>query len=97
VHLAAVSIELHVPESRSLKAKRAALKPIVEGVRRRYRVSAAEVDHHDMWQRAGIGVAAVAASEAHVRDILDEVERFVWSFPDVEVTRCERHWMEVET
>lgn len=97
MHAAAVSIEVHVPDSRSLKAKRSAVKPILEGLRHRFRVAAAEVEHHDTWQRAGLGVAAVAATEAHLCDILDEVERFVWSFPDVEVLRVDRHWLEVDT
>ena len=94
MHVAALSIDLHIPESRSLKAKRAVVKPIVEGVRRRFAVAVAEVDHQDQWQRAGIGVAVVGSSAHHVTDILDEVERFVWSRPDVQVLSMDRSWME---
>ena len=97
MHCAAVEIDLHIPEARSLKAKRAVVKPIVEGLRRRFRVAVAEVDHQDQWQRAGIGVAAVASSPAHVADILDEVERLVWSNPDVQVLSMERTWLDGET
>ena len=82
---AAVSFELHLPDCHSLKEKRAAVRPIVEGLHRRFRVAAAEVEHQDKWQRAGIAAAAVGGSEGHVCDILDGVERFVWSFPEVEV------------
>jgi uncharacterized protein YlxP (DUF503 family) len=96
VHCAAVEIDLHIPESRSLKAKRAAVKPIVEGLRRRFAVAAAEVDHHDQWQRAGVGVAAVASTASHVEDVLDEVERFVWSRPDIEVLSMQRSWLDAE-
>lgn len=97
MHAAAISIEVHVPDSHSLKAKRAAIKPILEGLRHKFHVSAAEVDHHDVWQRAGLGVAVVATSDAHLRDVLDEVERFVWSFPEIEVLSIERHWLEVDS
>ena len=72
------------------------VKPIVEGVRRRYGVAVAEVEHQDQWQRAGIGVAAVGSSPAHVADILDAVERFVWSRPDVQVLSIERTWLDGE-
>jgi uncharacterized protein YlxP (DUF503 family) len=92
-----LSIELHLPEVRSLKAKRATIKPIIEGARHRFRIAVAEVDHQDQWQRCSIGVAVVAASEAHVCDILDEVERFVWSFPDMEVIDMRRSWLEEDT
>jgi uncharacterized protein YlxP (DUF503 family) len=94
---AALSIELHLPDCHSLKDKRAAVKPIVEGARRRFAVAAAEVDHQDRWQRAGLGVAAVGSSETHVEAVLDNVERFVWSFPEVEVLGCARHWLEVDS
>jgi uncharacterized protein len=97
LHVAALAIDLHIPEARSLKAKRAVVKPIVEGLRRRFHVAVAEVDHQDQWQRAGVGVAAVASSPAHVADILDEVERWVWSNPDVQVLSMERTWLDGES
>ena len=61
-----MSFDLHVPESRSLKTKRAAIRPIVDGLRHRFHVSVAEVDHLDQWQRAAIGVAVVSGSVAQV-------------------------------
>ena len=80
--------------ARSLKAKRAVVKPIVEGLRARFAVAASEVDHQDLWQRATLGAAVVSGSAAHAEDVLDEVERFVWSRPDVEVLDVVRSWLE---
>jgi uncharacterized protein YlxP (DUF503 family) len=94
LHAATLAIELHVPQSRSLKAKRAVIKPIIEGLRHRFAVAAAEVDHQDQWQRAGVGVSAVGASAGHVGDVLDAAERFVWSHPEVEVLACDRFWLD---
>jgi uncharacterized protein len=91
---AALSAQLRLPAMHSLKEKRAVITPILEGARRRYRVAAAEVGHHDVWQRAELGFAAVGRTEGHVRDILDEVERFIWSFPEVEVLAMTRQWTE---
>jgi uncharacterized protein YlxP (DUF503 family) len=85
VHAAAVCFDLHVPESRSLKAKRAAVRPIVDGLRHRYRLSVAEVDHHDRWQRASIAVAVVAESGTQLHDVLTKVERYVTAAADVEL------------
>ena len=78
-------VELHIPASHSLKDKRAAIKPILEGARRRFQVAAAEVDYQDKWQRAALGFASVAAGPGHARQVLENVERFVWSFPEVDV------------
>ena len=67
------------------------------GLQRRYHVSAAEVGEQDTWQRAAIGVAAVAGSEGHVLEVLGEVERFVWSFPEVQVLAAHRSWLEEDS
>jgi hypothetical protein len=94
VFAAVAAFDLHLPDCHSLKDKRTAVRPIVEGLQRRYRVAAAEVEHQDKWQRAGIAAAAVAGTESHVCDILDRVERFVWSFPEIEVLAVTRHWLD---
>ena len=95
MHVGAMAFDLHLPEVHSLKEKRAVIRPILDGARNRYRVAAAEVGEHDKWQRARLGMAAVAATAGHVAEVLDEVERFVWSFPEVEVVDAERSWVEV--
>ena len=96
MHAVAVCFDLHIPQSRSLKAKRAAIRPIVDGVRHRFHVSVAEVDHHDQWQRAAIAVAVVAGDESHLRDVLSAIERFVVATPGVELIDVETSWLESE-
>jgi uncharacterized protein YlxP (DUF503 family) len=86
-------MELHLPSARSLKDKRATLRPILDGARRRYSVAAAEVGRQDAWHFATVGMAAVSGSASHAREILDSVERFVWSFPEIEVSSASRNWM----
>jgi hypothetical protein len=89
-----LAVDVLLPQCHSLKEKRAVVKTIVEGSVRRYRVAAAEVDHQDKWQRAGLGFVTVSGSEAHAREVLDAVERFVWSFPEVEVVDATMQWLE---
>jgi hypothetical protein len=90
----ALAVDLHVPESRSLKAKRSVVKPIVEGARRRYQVAAAETAYQDQWQRAELGFAVVAGTHHHATEVMDDVERFVWSHPEIQVLSSERRWLE---
>jgi uncharacterized protein YlxP (DUF503 family) len=89
-----VRFDLRLPACHSLKEKRAVIKPILEGCRARYAVAAAEVDSQDKWQRAALGMAAVASSPGHAAEVLDAVDRFVWSFPEVEVVDTQRTWAE---
>ena len=44
----------------------------------------------------GSGFAVVAPSEGQATEVMDDVERFVWSFPEVEVGRTERHWLDAD-
>ena len=90
----ALAVDLHLPTARSLKEKRMVVKSIVDGAQHRFRVAAAEVGFHEQWQRAELGFAVVAGSERHAREVVDEVDRFVWSRPDVEVLSMERRWLE---
>lgn len=92
MHAAALSVELHIPLAHSLKEKRAVVRPIVDGSRHRFGVAAAEVGKQDLWQVAELAFACVSSSAGHVEEVLASVERFVWSFPEVEVVSCERHW-----
>ena len=96
MHVAALEVELHIAASGSLKDKRAVVRHIVEAARRRFGVSASEIDHHDRWQRAGLGFAYVAPTPGRVEEVLDQVERFVWAQPEVSVLSVARHWLEDE-
>jgi len=82
--------------SQSLKQRRQATRPIIEGVRQRFSVSAAEVGGQDTWQRCDIGVALVSGSVSVAEQLADDIERFIWSFPDVTVLDIERQWMELD-
>ena len=96
MHVAALEMELHLAASESLKEKRAVVRHLVETTRHRYGVSASEVSHHDRWQRAGIGFSVVAPDVKHAEDLLDRVERFVWSHPEITVLSSARHWLELD-
>jgi uncharacterized protein YlxP (DUF503 family) len=92
MHVAVVRVELHVPRSRSLKDKRAAVRPVVEGIRNRFSLSVAEVGFLDKWQRAEIGLAVVSGSAGHAEEVVGNVERWIWAQPDVEVAAFDTEW-----
>lgn len=52
--------------------------------------------YQDKWQRARLGFAVVASSEQQASEIIDDVERFVWSFTELEVSSAERRWLDVD-
>lgn len=94
--VAAMILDVHLPACRSLKEKRSVLRPVLERLQRRFGVSVAEVDHQDLWQRAGLGVAVVSGSGAVLAQLLDDVERYVWAQAEIEVIETRRYWLETD-
>lgn len=88
-----LELDLRLGDVHTLKQKRSVVRPIVAEVRRRFDVSVAEVDHLDLYRRAGIGVAVTAADRAHVVEVLDAVERLVASRPEVELLSARQREM----
>src|SRR3954452_25347523 len=94
VNAAAVRFDVHIPQSRSLKVKRAAIRTIVDGLRHRFHVSVAEVDYQDQWQRSASAVAVVASSDSQLREVLAGIERFAVAADDSELLDVETAWLE---
>lgn len=69
------------------------VRSLVDGARHRFGVSAAEVGGQDTWQRATLGFAVVASEARLVEETLDEIDRFLWSRPEIEVLDGETHWL----
>ena len=67
------SIELHLPESVSLKNKRQIVKGLKDRIRNKFNVSIAEVDGNDLWQRAVLGVGIVANDKKFANQVLAQV------------------------
>jgi uncharacterized protein YlxP (DUF503 family) len=95
-HVLALTVDLRIGQARTLKEKRAVVTSILDGGRRRFGVAASETGRQDEHSRAELTFAAVSGTAGHVADVIDTVERFVWSFPEVEVSDMQRNWLEVE-
>lgn len=81
--------DLRIPGCRSLKEKRHVVKTLTAGLRSTFNVSVAETDHHDLWQRTALEVAAVSGTEYQLRKVMHEVERFVDRWAEVELIDAE--------
>ncbi len=91
---AALRIEVHLFHGQSLKEKRAVLRPVIEGLRRLLSVSVAEVDDHDHWQKAAIGVALVAPDAARLDELITRIQRYFDDQLELEVVQVGVYHME---
>jgi uncharacterized protein YlxP (DUF503 family) len=69
------TIEMFIPHAQSLKDKRQVVRSLLDRVRGRHNVSVAEVAHQELWQRAGIAIAAVGSSQRPLGAMFDGILR----------------------
>ena len=74
--------DVHLPACRGLKEKRAFLRPLKTRLRGDFGISAAEVAHQDLLQRAALGVAAVGPDRAGLEPLLEKVTGWVEGFAE---------------
>jgi uncharacterized protein YlxP (DUF503 family) len=84
-----LSVELHFPEAGSLKGKRKYVKSAKAQLQNRFGVSIAEVDHHELWQRARLTMSCVTREYQEAEQLLDQAERYL-SGQEFEFVRAER-------
>ncbi len=84
-----LSVELHFPESGSLKGKRKHVKSTKAQLRERFGASVAEVDHQELWQRAALTVVCASSGHKELQEHLDAVVRYLGA-QEYELMRAER-------
>jgi uncharacterized protein YlxP (DUF503 family) len=72
-----ITWELHLAGCQSLKDKRQVLKSLKDRLHQRFNVSAAETDHHDLWQRAELSACVVSTDRRQAERVLREVDQVV--------------------
>ena len=64
------SWDLNLPACQSLKDKRAILQSLKAELRRKLNLAVAEVEHQDLWQRAGLACVTVASDRRIAEETL---------------------------
>jgi uncharacterized protein YlxP (DUF503 family) len=76
--VALLTVELHIPYARSLKEKRMVVRGLKDRLRK-FNVAVAEVDYHDVWQRAALGVVTISTAQDHadreLQAVASEIDR----------------------
>jgi hypothetical protein len=75
--VAIARLTLIIHDNNSLKGKRKVVKSLIEKVRHRFEASVAEVEDHDLWQKAKIGVALVGNDARLLSTRLDQITSFI--------------------
>ncbi len=80
-----LTLELDLAQARSLKDKRAVLNRVKQRVQNKFNVSIAEIDGHELWNYACLGVAAVSNDQRHCNRVLSKIVDHVEQIRDCEI------------
>ncbi len=69
--------DLHLNGCRTLKDKRRIVRSLKDRLHRRFNVSVAETNHHDLLQRAELACCVVGADRRHTASVLSSAEGLV--------------------
>jgi uncharacterized protein len=76
-----LTLEIHIPDARSLKDKRQVLRSLKDRLRGRFNVAVAELDYQDTWQRSQVGIVSLSNDSAHLQEslqaVFDEAEQLL--------------------
>ena len=88
-------LALRMPGNQSLKDKRQIVRSVLERVRHRFNVSAAEVGENDQWRTAALGFCCVSNERRRVDETIAKLVAYIeGSRPDAEIVECETEVVE---
>lgn len=86
MQVATCTIKLHLEGVYSLKEKRRIVKSILTRLPKEFNVAAAEIDHHDIWQTAMIGLVTIGNDGAYLHGLLEKAVTWIErTRPDVPI------------
>ena len=62
-------------------------------ITKKFNVSMAELDHHELWQKATLGIACLANEQRHVNQVMDQVMNAIYQLPRIEVVDCRKEFL----
>ncbi|MBE2198033.1 MAG: DUF503 domain-containing protein [Anaerolinea sp.] len=84
--IATCVVKLHVNGVYSLKEKRQIVKSIVTRLPKQFNVATAEIDHHDVWQTAVIGIVTIGTDAGYLHGLLEKAVAWIeQTRPDVPI------------
>ncbi len=89
MHVGVLQVVIHVPDSQSLKDKRRIVRGLLDRIRQKFEVAAAEVDDQDTWQACTLGFSCVSGSVRHAEQVMASVLEYVRQSPAARVVEHE--------
>ncbi|MDH5483761.1 MAG: DUF503 domain-containing protein [Gammaproteobacteria bacterium] len=93
VNICLIVMTLHIPCAASLKDKRKQVKSLRERLQAKFNASVAEIDAHDEWQSAVLGITMISNDRRYLEAQFSAIEQLVMDYRDIELVNIRREWL----
>ena len=93
MHVLLIELTLRIPFAHSLKDKRSQVKSLKDRLRSKFNTSVAEIDAHDNWQLAVIGVCMISNDRPYLDKQYSLIESLVLEYTELELVSMTREWL----
>lgn len=91
-HLGVITFDLSLPGTSSLKDKRSRLRPLIEGIRRKFHISISEVGLANIRDQARVSACAVSSDQRTLERLLSHLATAAENY-DVRVDNIETEYL----
>jgi hypothetical protein len=92
--IGALTLEIHISESRSLKDKRHWVRGLKDRLRASHNVAVSEIEDQELLNHAVVAVVTVSPSRESAAKTLESAERLAASFLGPNLSSAEIEWLE---
>jgi uncharacterized protein YlxP (DUF503 family) len=85
-----LTVDLHLLEGGSLKAKRKVVNSLKGHLRQTFNISISEIDYHDKWQRARLGISTVSTEMKRIDHVFGKIMEHLYHDARLEVINQEK-------
>lgn len=80
-----INLNIYIPESNSLKAKRQVLHSLKANLRNKFNIAVTQIDEEDKWQKAQLAIVGVEKNKAVMNSSLSRIINFIENFRCIEL------------
>jgi len=90
--VAKITLEIFLPNATNLKEKRRKVNSLKDNLRNNFKVSVAEVDYENLWQRSKFLIAIPSKDRLNLERKIQKIFEFLKDDPEIEITSFEKEY-----
>jgi uncharacterized protein YlxP (DUF503 family) len=87
-----LTLEIFLPNATNLKEKRRIVNSLKDNLRNNFKISVAEVDYEDLWQRSKFLIAIASKDHLNLERKIQKIFEFLKDNSEIEITSFKKEY-----